>query len=94
MVHPHRVFMPGRRAFKRWKCMIPVDYVVNQKAYREFIHDISEQGAFIGCKEQPRPGDKIVLTFSWKKNFKSNGTVVRTDDNGFAVQFAQPINNK
>ena len=90
-MYAHRVFMAGRRSFKRWKCMIPVDYVVNRKAYREFIHDISTKGVFIGSKEQPRAGDKIVMTFSWKKPTKSMGTVVRIDEGGFAVQFSQPL---
>jgi hypothetical protein len=71
--------------------MIPVDYVVNQKVYREFIHDISAKGVFIGCQAPPSAGDQIVLTFAWKQHYKSNGTVVRTDANGFAVQFSQPI---
>jgi hypothetical protein len=90
-MYAQRVFMAGRRSFKRWKCMIPVDYVVNRKAYREFIHNINTKGVFIGCKEQPRAGDKIVMTFSWKKPIKSNGTVVRIDEEGFAVQFSQPL---
>ncbi len=71
--------------------MIPVDYVVNRKAYREFIHNISSNGVFIGCQDRPREGDKIVLTFSWKAPVKSNGTVVRTSDYGFAVQFTEPL---
>ena len=91
MMYAHRVFMAGRRSYRRWKCMIPVDYVINRKAYREFIHDISPSGVFIGCKDRPSPGDKIVMTFAWKQHFKSNGTVVRTDSDGFAVQFTQPI---
>ncbi|MEJ2659523.1 MAG: PilZ domain-containing protein [Desulfobacteraceae bacterium] len=83
--------MASRRSYNRWKCMIPVDYVVNEKAHREFIHDISAKGVFIGCKAPPSAGDPIVLTFAWKQHYKSSGTVVRTDAEGFAVQFAQPI---
>jgi hypothetical protein len=71
--------------------MIPVDYVVNQKAHREFIHDISAKGVFIGSKAPPSTGDEIVLTFAWKQHYKSRGKVVRTDSDGFAVQFTQPI---
>jgi hypothetical protein len=71
--------------------MIPVDYVVNRKAYREFIHNISAKGVFIGCKDRPKKGDTIVLAFSWKRPVKSIGTVVRIDSEGFAVQFSQPI---
>jgi hypothetical protein len=91
MMYAHRVYMAGRRSFKRWKCIIPVDYVINRKAYRDFIHDISANGVFIGCKERPSPGEKVVLTFAWKQQIKSNGTVVRTDSDGFAVRFTQPI---
>ncbi len=90
-MHSHRVFMPGRRSYNRWDCMIPVDYVVNRKAYREFIHNISSNGVFIGSQEQPKKGDKIVMTFSWKSPIKSNGTVVRTTNNGFAVEFTEPL---
>jgi hypothetical protein len=71
--------------------MIPVDYMVNKKVYREFIHDISANGVFIGCSAPPSTGDEIVLTFAWKEHFKSSGKVVRTDTNGFAVQFTRPI---
>jgi PilZ domain len=71
--------------------MIPVDYVVNHKVYREFIHDISANGVFIGCKVPPATGDQVILTFAWKEHFKSSGTVVRADDHGFAVQFTKPI---
>ncbi len=93
-MYAHRVFMTGRRSFKRWQCMIPVDYVVNRKAYREFIHNISPKGVFIGCKEQhPEAGDTIVMAFSWKKPIKSSGTVVRIDSEGFAVQFSEPISH-
>jgi hypothetical protein len=90
-MYAQRVFMAGRRSFKRWKCIIPVDYVVNRKAYREFIHDISLLGVYIGSNEQPRAGDKVVMTFSWKKPTKSIGTVVRIDEEGFAVRFSQPL---
>jgi hypothetical protein len=92
-MYAHRVFMTRRRSFKRWKCMIPVDYVVNRKAYREFIHDISVKGVFIACTEQPEPGDTIVMAFSWKKPIKSTGKVVRTDKDGFAVQFSEPLSH-
>jgi len=90
-MYAHRVFMAGRRSFKRLECMIPVDYVVNRKAYRDFIHNISSKGVFINSKDRPNQGDKIVMTFSWKKPVKSNGVVVRVDSDGFAVQFAQPL---
>ncbi len=92
-MYPRRVFMAGRRSYTRWDCMIPVDYVVNRKAYREFIHDISPKGVFISSQEKPREGDKIVMTFKWKAPVKSNGTVIRTSDQGFAVQFTEPLEN-
>jgi len=92
-MYAHKVFMAGRRSYTRWDCMIPVDYVVHRKAYREFIHNISSKGVFIGSQDKPREGAKIVMTFKWKAPVKSNGTVVRISDDGFAVQFTEPIEN-
>lgn len=91
MKYARHIFMASRRSYNRWKCMIPVDYVVDQKVHREFIHDISAKGVFIGCKAPPSAGDQVILTFAWKQHYKSSGTVVRTDADGFAVQFTQPI---
>ena len=83
-----------RRARFREKCIIPVDYVVEQRVYRDFIENISQQGAFIGTKHPVSPGKKVMLTFTWKKTgqfIKSSGIVIRKNRYGFAVVFPQPL---
>ena len=83
-----------RRRLNRKKCLIPVDYVVKQRAYRDFIENISRQGVFISTKRPVSPGTKLVMTFTWGKTgqlIKSNGIVIRTNRKGFAVVFPQPL---
>jgi hypothetical protein len=83
-----------RRTLNRKKCFIPVDYVVEQRAYRDFIENISCQGAFIGTKQPVSPGTELVMTFTWRKTgqfIKSNGIVIRKNRKGFAVVFPKPL---
>jgi hypothetical protein len=83
-----------RRSLKRRKCFIPVDYVVKERAYRDFIENISLQGAFISTKHPVSPGTELVMTFTWRKTgqfVKSNGIVIRKNRKGFAVVFPQPL---
>ncbi len=71
-----------------------MDYVVDRRAYRDFIENISRQGAFISTQRPISPGTKLVMTFTWKKTgqfIKSNGIVIRKNRKGFAVVFPQPL---
>ncbi len=92
----HRVFYAGgQRSHLRINCRIPVDYVVNQRAHRDFIENISQKSAYIGTRRPMALGSKIVMTFLWQgvagHPIKSIGKVVRTTSNGFAVLFEEPI---
>jgi hypothetical protein len=83
-----------RRVLDRKECFIPVDYVVKERAYRDFIENISREGAFIGTSRPVLPGTELVMTFSWVKTgqyIKSTGIVVRQNRDGFAVVFPQPL---
>lgn len=83
-----------RRSLNRKKCFIPVDYVVKQRAYRDFIENISRQGAFISTQRPVSPGTELVMTFTWSKTgqfIKSSGIVIRKNRKGFAVVFPQPL---
>ena len=92
----HRVYhLGGQRSHMRLGCRIPVDYVVNQRAYRDFIENISQKGAYIGTNHALEVGSDIVLTFMWRglsgPPVKSTGKVVRSNTSGFAVLFEEPI---
>jgi hypothetical protein len=86
--------LPERRTLNRKQCFIPVDYVVERRAYRDFIENISSQGAFISTQRPVSPGTEVVMTFTWRKTgqfIKSNGIVIRKNRKGFAVVFPQPL---
>ncbi len=92
----HRVFYAGgQRSHLRINCRIPVDYVVNQRARRDFIENISQKSAYIGTQRPIPLGSKVVMTFLWRgvagQPIKSSGKVVRTTAHGFAVLFEAPI---
>lgn len=92
----HRVYhLGGQRSHVRLKCRIPVDYVVHQRAFRDFIEDISQKGVYIGTQRALAVGTDVVMTFMWRglsgRAIKSSGKVVRTNTRGFAVRFREPI---
>lgn len=67
-----------------------VDYSVNDQYYRDFIHDISESGAFIGTSQTFSAGQKVQMTFmspDYRKPFKIKGEIVRIHPDGAGVKF-------
>jgi hypothetical protein len=80
----------GGRAGPRRKRTISVDYEVNDFQRQDFIRDISNVGVFIETPNPPAVGEKIRLSFSLTddtKPVKVTGRVVRSNENGFAVDF-------
>ena len=80
----------GGRSANRKSRKIAVDYKVNDKIHKDFINDISAAGVFIETQTPPAAGEKITLTFSianHKKPVTITGKIVRTDSDGFAVDF-------
>ncbi|MDJ0783354.1 MAG: PilZ domain-containing protein [Desulfosarcinaceae bacterium] len=83
-----------RRRGSRRRCFIPVDYVINDRVYRDFIDNLSQQGAFIRTRERLAVGTEICMTFSWidaLTPIKSKGIVVRNANSGMGVAFETPI---
>jgi len=81
----------GRSDYRRNR-KIAVDYEVNEEVHKDFIHDISAAGVFIETQSPPSAGEKITLTFSianHKKPVTITGKIVRSDPDGFAVDFRQ-----
>ena len=79
----------GRSDYRRNR-KIAVDYQVNGKVQKDFIRDISAAGVFIETQSPPSAGEKVKLTFSiadTKKPVTITGKIVRTDPDGFAVDF-------
>jgi LysM repeat protein len=61
---PDRREQAARRAFPRIPCRVLVDYVVDGRAFRDRIANISEGGAFIETSKRLLPGKPITLSFS------------------------------
>ena len=83
-----------RRRGSRRQCFIPVDYAIKGRVYRDFIDNLSQQGAFIRTRERLAVGTEICMTFSWidaLTPIKSKGTVVRNASTGMGVAFETPI---
>ena len=67
-----------------------VDYVVNDRYYRDFIQDMSDGGVFIKTRQKFEPGQDILMTFmspNQQKPFKILGEIMRTLDDGIGVRF-------
>ena len=62
-----------------------VDYVVNDRYYRDFIQDMSDGGVFIKTRQNFKSGQEILMTFmspDLLKPFKIPGEIMRTLDSG------------
>jgi Tfp pilus assembly protein PilZ len=89
-----QVVNPERRRGIRRQCFIPVDFTVKNRVYRDFIDNLSQQGAFIRTRERLDVGTEIWMTFSWldaMTPIKSKGVVVRNASAGMGVAFETPI---
>jgi len=79
-----------KRRHPRKPCSIVVDYASRDRAFRDYIRDISSGGVFIETSKEFSIGDEIMMTFSIsskQRPFKFTGQVVRITDNGIGVKF-------
>ena len=80
----------SRRAFPRIPCRVLVDYVVDGRAYRDCIANISEGGAFIETSHPLEDGSPVTLAFSLfqdQQPIKIVGEVAWTGPTGVGVRF-------
>ena len=74
--------------------LVEVDFVIQDRAYRGFIFNISDGGAYIETRETFSVGQKLVLAFpspNSKKHVKKTGEIIRTDKNGIGVKFEESL---
>jgi Tfp pilus assembly protein PilZ len=79
-----------RREDPRIACAIPVDYSVEGRVFKDFIHDISAGGLFIKTQASLSAGQDITLTFmppEGKKPVRIDGKIERSDARGIGVKF-------
>jgi len=83
-----------KRKHPRKPCSIIVDYATQDKAFRDYIRDISKGGVFIETTNFFSAGQEFIMTFSipnQEKPFRFIGEVVRTDDRGVGVRFKRKV---
>lgn len=83
-----------RRAYFRKPLRLPVTYAVGQRAYRNFIRDISLSGVFIVTTTPFQPGEQIRIVFRDRDNhnpIKILGRIARITKEGIGVEFL-PLN--
>jgi len=80
----------GKRLHARKECLLTTDYVFDDRAYRNFVKDISEGGVYVQTNQPIEVGNEIIQSFSLSSEqipFKFSGEVVRADKGGIGVKF-------
>ena len=74
--------------------LVVVDFVVENRVYSGFIHNISKGGAFIETVASFATGQEITMTFPSmedQKHIKVAGEIVRIEPKGIGVKFENDI---
>lgn len=80
----------GDRKNVRVDCFVSVDYADSDRAFRDYIDDISSTGGFIRTRESFSIGEEVVLSMGLSPEgsaFKIPASVVRVAPDGIGVQF-------
>jgi len=84
--------LSGYRKYPRKEVTIPSANVIGDHIFTDFIKNISAGGVFVTTKKPQSTGDEISLNFmlsGHKRTIRVFGKIVRSDSNGFAVEFFQ-----
>jgi len=82
--------LEGKRDHSRKSCLISVDYVVEGRAFTNYIQNLSSGGVFIETSESFSLGQEITMAFSFSNDHrpsKFTGEIVRIKKNGIGVKF-------
>ena len=86
-----------RRRYLRHSAAFTVKYTVNSVTYRDLVRDVGPGGIYIGNWRAIKDGQRISLHFpvsALDQQSSVTGTVMRSQDRGFAVIFDNPIEEK
>ena len=78
-----------KRENPREPCFMAVDYVTQDRAYKDFIQNISRVGLFIETRVPFFVGERVSLAFmppNYQKPIKITGEVVRTSSQGVGLK--------
>lgn len=84
-----------RRKSGRIPYLAEIDFAMEGRPVKGCISNISETGVYIESLEKPEKGSEITMVFpppSKSDSVKVKGVVVRSCENGFAVEFKKDLN--
>ena len=88
-----RILKAGdKRAHPRKKVLTVVDYVILDKFFRDYVHNISEGGTFIGTRKPLAVGTDITLTLVMPESgipIKIKGEVIWIGKRGMGLKFKE-----
>ena len=87
----------NRRRYPRRPTRFSVKYTVKSGTYRNLASNISSGGVYITTRQTIPPGQRISLqfpVFAFNQRPSVLGTVVRSQELGFAVMFDKPIERR
>jgi hypothetical protein len=88
---------PDLRRHPRRKALFSAKYTVKSGTFRDLIGNVSAGGIYIYTRRKIKNGQKISLRFpiiAFDRRTSIVGTVVRSQDRGFAVMFDNPIEER
>ncbi len=86
-------FRPNKRKYARKPYLREVDFATEDRAYQEFIQDISAGGLFIETRSSLAVGQEITLILTLpnhERPIRIRGEVVRATQQGIGVKFRPP----
>ncbi|PIE74602.1 MAG: hypothetical protein CSA18_04445 [Deltaproteobacteria bacterium] len=82
----------NKRKSDRIPYFAEIDFSINGRPSKGYISNISESGIFVQSFETPSEGETITMAFPHperKKYVKRKGMVVRSEYEGFAIEFEE-----
>ena len=87
----------NRRRYPRRTALFSAKYTITSGTYRDMVRNVSAGGIFIATRRTINDGQRIGLrfpVFAFDQRPRVMGTVVRSQDKGFAVVFDHPIGER
>jgi len=77
-----------RRTCPRTRFSVPVDYLASGRVYRDYVRNVSLEGASIGGRDFFIPGERISISFPLANSPNQiNGEIVWVDTDAFGIVF-------
>jgi hypothetical protein len=87
----------NRRRHPRHIALFSAKYTVKSGTYRDLVRNVSAGGIYIIARRTIQDGQRISLRFpvlAFDKKPTVTGTVIRSQYQGFAVRFDNPVDEK